>query len=173
LLLILSLSAPVLAQATDIPKPTTEKKKSASETKAETEVVTALRARKETAKRHDIEAWAAFLAEDCVFTGGGQLQSKPDAVKENKAEWANAAPGVKHFEDPPEDIQVSVHGDTATAVFIFRETLEIGGQTTSSRSWQTDTFRRRGNKWLLVASGDAVLPPEPKVAKVDPSLYDA
>jgi ketosteroid isomerase-like protein len=172
ILLILGVIAPTLAQDQDNANPTPEKK-SASESKAEAEVVGALRARKDAAKRHDIEAWAAFLADDCVFTGGGRLKSKQDAVKENKSEWANIPPEVKGYGGPLEDIRVTIHGDAAIAFFKFKEFVEMGGQTTSSRSWQMDTFMRRGNKWLLVASGDAVLPPEPRVVKVDPSIYDA
>ncbi len=173
ILLVLSLIAPVLAQGQDkaIPGPG---EKNAAEKKAEAEVVAALRARKESYNtRHDLEAWASLVADDCIFTGGGKRTSKQDQINGLKAEWASLPSENKAVESPPEDILVSVHGDTAIAFFNYKGFVEMGGQTTSSRSWQMDVFARRGNKWLLVASGDAVLPPAPKVAQVDPSTYDA
>jgi hypothetical protein len=50
---------------------------------------------------------------------------------------------------------------------------EVGGQTTSTHKWQIETHVRRDGHWLLLGVADGLIPPEPKAARIDPSLLDA
>jgi ketosteroid isomerase-like protein len=136
---------------------------------AEAEVLSDLRARLDAAGRNDTEAWARFVADDCIGPMGGAAPMKQAWIQEHKA-WP---PGVKYYYGPLEDVRVRVHGETAIVTFRSKQFNEYGGQTTYQNRWQIETWMRREGRWQLVAIADGVIPLEPTAATIDPAVYDA
>jgi hypothetical protein len=163
LLFWVCLSAPVLIFAQNQPAAARE---AAPAVKDEEQVLAAVRGRLDALAKRDFAAWASFVSEGMVAPLGG---TKQGLLKE-RASWPSE---VKYWYGPLEDVRVRIFGDTAVVVYHSKQFNEIGGQTTYEHKWQLETHMRRGNKWMLVAVGDAIIPPEPVAAKVDPAIYDA
>jgi ketosteroid isomerase-like protein len=146
------------------------KQKSAPDDKnAETELLASIRARMDAVARNDTKAWALYVDDDMLAPlPGNDLSSKQAWIKTHD-HWPSA---VKYYYGPLENIKVQTHGDTAVATFRARQYNDIGGQVTYFDSWQIETHIRKGNRWLLVAVADAPILPAPKVAKINPQLYD-
>ncbi|MBI3477872.1 MAG: DUF3471 domain-containing protein [Acidobacteria bacterium] len=134
--------------------------------KEEQEILAAVRARLDALAKRDFAAWASFVSDDMIAPLGGTKQG----LLRERGSWPAE---VKYFYGPLEDVKVKVFGDTAIVVYHSKQFNEIGGQTTYEHRWQLETHMRRGKKWMLVAVGDGIIPPEPIPAKVDPAIYDA
>ena len=170
MLLMFSVAAPMLALAQSKKSPTAEKK-SAAESKAEAEVVGAIRGRMEAVAKKDATAWASFVADDCL----SPMEGKGSFKQIESAHIRSLPAEVKSYYAAPEDINVRIHGDTAVVTYRTKEFVEHGGQATYARLGKLETYMRRGEKWLLVAVGATVFAPPapPTAAKVDPGIYEA
>ncbi len=79
---------------------------------------------------------------------------------------------VTYWYGPLEDVKVRISGDTAMVTFHADQLTEVGGQTTKVHKWQIETHVRREGRWLLLGVADGLIWPEPKAARIDPSLLD-
>lgn len=136
---------------------------------AEEQVVNAIRGRLDATRRHDLAAWSTFVADDMMGPLEGAVPSKKAWLAQHQS-WPRE---VNYSYGPLQDIKVRINGDTAVTTYHANQLTEIGGQTTSVHKWQVETHVRRDGHWLLFAVADALIPPEPKTARIDPSLLDA
>ena len=136
---------------------------------AEEQIVSAIRSRLEANRRNDMATWATFVADDMMAPLEGALRSKESRIAQQKA-WPRE---VSYWYGPLQDVKVRVNGDTAIVTYHADQLTQIGGQTTSVHKWQIETHVRRDGRWLLLGVADGLIPPEPKTAKIDPSILDA
>jgi hypothetical protein len=136
---------------------------------AEQEVVTAIHARLEALRRNDLAAWPTLVADDMMAPLEGATGSKQSWLAQHKS-WPRE---VTYWYGPLQDVKVRINGDTAIVTYHADQLTEVGGQTTSSHRWQIETHVRRNGRWLLLGVADGLIPPEPKAAKIDPSVLDA
>jgi ketosteroid isomerase-like protein len=136
---------------------------------AQAEIVKAIHARLEAVRHNDMTTWAALVADDMMAPLEGATRSKQSWLAQHKS-WP---PEVSYWYGPLQDVKVRINGDTAIVTYHSDQLTEIGGQTTSVHKWQIETHVRRDGRWLLLGVADGLIPPEPKAAKIDPSLLDA
>jgi ketosteroid isomerase-like protein len=136
---------------------------------AEEEVVAAIRARLDANRRNDMAAWATFVADDMMAPLEGPRRSKESRIAQQKS-WPRE---VTYWYGPLQDLKVRIDGDTAIATYHSDQLTQIGAQTTSVHKWQIETHVRRNGRWLLLGVADGLILPEPKSAKIDPSILDA
>jgi ketosteroid isomerase-like protein len=136
---------------------------------AEEEVVAAIRARLDANRRNDMAAWATFVAGDMMAPLEGTRRSKESRIAQQKS-WPRE---VTYWYGPLQDLKVRINGDTAIATYHSDQLTQIGAQTTSVHKWQIETHVRRNRRWLLLGVADGLIMPEPKRAKIDPSILDA
>ena len=136
--------------------------------KAEDEVVQAVHARLEALRRNDLAAWAVLVADDMLAPIEGATPSKQSWLAQHKS-WPRE---VTYWYGPLQDVKVRINGDTAIVTYHCDQLTEVGGQTTSSHRWQIETHVRRNGRWLLLGVADGAIPPEPKAAKIAPSILD-
>jgi len=132
----------------------------------EAEVLAAIHGRLDAVSRNDTAAWANFVDDNMVGPLGG---SKQGWMKMHAAFPRE----VKYWYGPLENVNVRIHGDTAIVVFQAKQFNDIGGQTTFTTRWQTETHVRRNGRWLLAAIADCVIPREPVATKVDSAIYES
>jgi ketosteroid isomerase-like protein len=137
--------------------------------RAEGEVVKAIHARLEAVRRNDLATWATLVADDMMAPIEGETRSKQSWLAQHKS-WPRE---VTYWYGPLQDVKVRINGDTAIVTYHCDQLTEVGGQTTSSHRWQIETHVRRNGRWLLLGVADGLIPPEPKAAKIDPSVLDA
>ena len=164
-LLAAAVFAPASAQAgKDQPAP-----ESGGGTALEQELKTLTRELHDALLRGDKDTLFSFFDEDFIGTSyEGYTVTKADLVKNFRRTTAEAK-----ITREIEDYKVRPTADSAIVTYHLIERVEIGGQTVGGQYLYTDTFVRRDNRWLLLASHATRLEPEPKVAKVDPSVYNA
>jgi len=136
---------------------------------AEQEIVKAIQARLAANGRNDMATWATFVADDMMAPLEGATRSKDSRIAQQKS-WPRE---VIYRYGPLQDTKVRVNGDTAIVTYHSDQLTEIGGQTTSIHRWQIETHVRRNGRWLLLGVADGLIPPEPKAAKIEPSILDA
>jgi ketosteroid isomerase-like protein len=136
---------------------------------AEQEIVKAIHARLEALRRNDLATWATLVADDMMAPIEGATGSKQSWLAQRKS-WPRE---VTYWYGPLQDVKVRINGDTAIVTYHSDQLTEVGGQTTTSHRWQIETHVRRNGHWLLLGVADGLIPPEPKAAKVDPSVLDA
>jgi hypothetical protein len=87
----------------------------------------------------------------------------------------------KSFSTPPREAKVTrdiedftARGNSESAIVTYRiiEHVEIGEDKHANQFRYTDSFVKRNGRWLLLASQATRIEEEPKLVKVDPSLYD-
>jgi uncharacterized protein DUF3471 len=130
------------------------------------QVLAAIRGRLDALAKRDFAAWASFVSDKMIAPLGGTKQG----LLNERRSWPEE---VRYFYGPLEDIRIQLFGDTAVVAYRSKQLNEIGGQTTYQNKWQIETHIRQGKKWLLVAIGDAVIPPEPTAVNIDSRIYDA
>jgi hypothetical protein len=119
--------------------------------------------------RGDKEHLFSFFADDFVGTSyEGYTVTKAELVKSFRL-----PPSEAKITREIEDFKVSGSGDVAVANYRLIERVEIAGQKKGAEYLYTDTFVRRDGRWQMMASHATGLEPERKVAKIDPSIYDA
>jgi len=142
---------------------------SLAQTAAEEEVVKAIHARLEAVRRNDLATWATLVADDMMAPVEGATRSKQSWLAQHKS-WPRE---VSYWYGPLQDVKVRVDGDTAIVTYHSDQLTEVGGQTTSVHKWQIETHVRRNGRWLLLGVADGLILPEPKIAKIEPSILDA
>jgi ketosteroid isomerase-like protein len=135
----------------------------------EEQIVKAIHARLEALRRNDLATWASLVADDMMAPLEGATRSKQSWIAQHKS-WPRE---VSYWYGPLQDVKVRINGDTAIVTYHSDQVTEVGGQTTSIHKWQLETHVRREGRWQLLAVADALIPPEPKAAKIDPSILDA
>jgi hypothetical protein len=136
---------------------------------AEEEVVKAIHARLEAVRHNDLTTWATLVADDMMAPLEGATRSKQSWIAQHKS-WPRE---VSYRYGPLQDVKVRINGDTAIVTYHSDQLTEVGGQTTFSHKWQIETHVRRNGRWLLLGVADGMIPPEPRAAKIDPSILDA
>lgn len=136
----------------------------------EEDVAKSIRDRLDAVRRNDIDAWAKFVADDMM----APLEDAGTRSKEAWIRWHRVWPReVTYSYGPLQDLKIRITGDTAIATFHSDQLTEIAGQTTSVHKWQIETHVRRNGRWLLLGVGDGLIPREPVMAQIDPSILDA
>ena len=135
----------------------------------EEQVVSAIRSRLDASRRNDMATWATFVADDMMAPLEGARRSKESRIALQMS-WPRE---VTYSYGPLQDLKVRINGDTAIATYHADQLTEIGGQTTSVHKWQIETHVHRNGRWLLLGVADGPILPEPKIAKIEPSILDA
>lgn len=115
----------------------------------------------------DRSAWERVMDDGCVVTSEeGQVSSKVEFLRDLRP----LPPGLSGG--------IAVHGLTVQAFpafavvrFAADEREQVFGQRLATRYRMTDTFRRDGPQWKLVASQAAVVTTDPPAQKVDASRW--
>jgi ketosteroid isomerase-like protein len=99
----------------------------------------------------------------------GRVKTKAEVLRH-----LQPAPSDVKYMFRREDVEVHVYGDTAIVSGRTVGPISLpGGQTIQINERSTDTYTRKGGKWLLVATHVSDMPAERAVAKIDPKVYDS
>jgi ketosteroid isomerase-like protein len=103
--------------------------------------------------KQEVKEVSSLLADSLVYTDyDGSFMNKSEYMK-----WV-AAPQQKADHIYDEGLSVQVYGDAAVATGIYRETGTNKGKAYVIRSRFTDTWIKRQDAWLCVASHSTLLP---------------
>ena len=102
------------------------------------------------ASKNDAAAVASILAESVTMSGA-------DGTLRNKAELLAAMKDRNVKSAVAEDIKVSVYGDAAVAVGIWRANGTEKGKSFDEVERFTDTFVKTGGQWKCVASHSSAM----------------
>src|SRR5580704_1438394 len=103
--------------------------------------------------KQEVKEVSALLADSLVYTDyDGSFMNKSEYMK-----WV-AAPQQKADHLYDEGLSVQVYGDAALATGIYRETGTNKGKAYTIRSRFTDTWIKRNDAWLCVASHSTLIP---------------
>jgi ketosteroid isomerase-like protein len=103
--------------------------------------------------KQEVKEVSSLLADTLVYTDyDGSFMNKSEYLK-----WV-AAPQQKADHIYDEGLSVQVYGDAAVAAGIYRETGTNKGKPYVIRSRFTDTWIKRKDAWLCVASHSTLIP---------------
>jgi ketosteroid isomerase-like protein len=103
--------------------------------------------------KQEVKEVSSLLADTLVYTDyDGSFMNKSEYMK-----WV-AAPQQKADHIYDEGMNVQVYGDVAVAIGIYRETGTNKGKAYVIRSRFTDTWIKRNDAWLCVASQSTLIP---------------
>jgi ketosteroid isomerase-like protein len=103
--------------------------------------------------KQEVKEVSSLLADTLVYTDyDGSFMNKSEYMK-----WV-AAPQQKADHIYDEGMSVQVYGDAAVAIGIYRETGTNKGKAYVIRSRFTDTWIKRNDAWLCVASQSTLIP---------------
>lgn len=103
--------------------------------------------------RQEVKEVSALLADTMVYTDyDGSFMNKAEYMK-----WV-AAPDQKADHLYDEGLTVQVYGNAAVVTGIYRESGANKGKPYVIRSRFTDTWIKRNNVWLCVASHSTLIP---------------
>jgi ketosteroid isomerase-like protein len=103
--------------------------------------------------KQEVKEVSSLLADTIVYTDyDGSFMNKSEYMK-----WV-AAPQQKADHIYDEGLSVQVYGDAAVATGIYRETGTNKGKPYVIRSRFTDTWIKRNDAWLCVASNSTLIP---------------
>jgi len=103
--------------------------------------------------KQEVKEVSSLLADTLVYTDyDGSFMNKSEYMK-----WV-AAPQQKADHIYDEGLSVQVYGDAAVATGIYRETGTNKGKPYVIRSRFTDTWIKRNDAWLCVASQSTLIP---------------
>ena len=103
--------------------------------------------------KQEVKEVSSLLADTLVYTDyDGSFMNKSEYMK-----WV-AAPQQKADHIYDEGMSVQVYGDAAVAIGIYRETGTNKGKAYVIRSRFTDTWIKRNDVWLCVASQSTLIP---------------
>jgi ketosteroid isomerase-like protein len=103
--------------------------------------------------KQEVKEVSSLLADTLVYTDyDGSFMNKSEYLK-----WV-AAPQQKADHIYDEGLSVQVYGDAAVAAGIYRETGTNKGKPYVIRSRFTDTWIKRNDAWLCVASHSTLIP---------------
>ena len=119
--------------------------------------------------KNDKSFFDALWIADAISTDQyGRVKTKAEVMKN-----LQPAPSDVKYMFNREDVQVHVYGNTAVVSGRTVGPIQAGGQTININERSTDTYVRRGGKWVLVATHVSQIPAERAIAKVDPKVYDS
>jgi peptidylprolyl isomerase len=102
----------------------------------------------EAFKSGDKVALARYIADNFIFTDD-------QGNTYNKSQYVEAITGTVHVESYElTDLSARVEGNAGVVTGLWSGKLTIRGKTTAGRLRFTDTFVRRGTRWLVIASQD-------------------
>ena len=103
--------------------------------------------------KQEVKEVSSLLADTLVYTDyDGSFMNKSEYMK-----WV-AAPQQKADHLYDEGLNVQVYGEAAVATGIYRETGTNKGKAYVIRSRFTDTWIKRNDAWLCVASHSTLIP---------------
>lgn len=114
--------------------------------------------------------WQTYLAEDCIYTGeDGDIQTKAQLL-----DGLSPLPPGFSGKITIRDLKLQPVGEAVVvARYLSDETEDVFGQHLHTRYLSTDTWRRAGGGWRMVASQVTVVPRDLDEVKVDPSGFTA
>lgn len=121
----------------------------------------------------DTALWARHLAEDGLFTDeNGNTATKRKLL----ANMHPLPPGFSgHIVVANPRVRVAGDADGSVAIISYdaNEDETVFGQALHTRYHQTDSYIRRGGRWVMLASQTQVLPSEHTAVAIDPATLDA
>jgi ketosteroid isomerase-like protein len=103
--------------------------------------------------KQEVQEVSSLLADSFVYTDyDGSFMNKPEYMK-----WV-VAPEQKADHLYDEGLSVQMYGDAAVVTGIYRETGTNKGKPYVIRSRFTDTWIKRTDRWLCVASQSTLIP---------------
>jgi uncharacterized protein DUF4440 len=113
--------------------------------------------------------WDRALAADCIVTNeDGDVFDKARMLKDLTPLPAGFSGEIK-----VRDLTVKRLGDAAVVHYWMDEQEQIFGQTLKTKYVETDTYRRAGNAWQVVAMHTTVVPRDLEPLQPDPSAWPA
>lgn len=132
------------------------------------EVLNASQAKSDARNRRDIATWAAYVADDCVFSNDdGVLRTKAQLMQ-----FYEKHPIAFDHSTNSRDFVVRLHGNTA--VVNSRGTVheQFGDSEIISEQRATETWVKENGSWLMIASQWGNLPVNfRKPVSTDTSVY--
>jgi hypothetical protein len=111
--------------------------------------------------------WGSVMDDDCSITSEeGQLSSKKDFLRDLKPLPPGLSGGIT-----VRDLTVQSFASFAIVRFEADEWEQVFGQRLTTKYRMTDTFRRDGTGWKLVASHTSVVTADPPEQSVDSSHW--
>ena len=134
----------------------------------ESELKTITREMHDLLGRGEKEQLLSYFADDFIGTSDdGDSVTKDDLIKQ----FRTTPPEAKITRDI-EDFKVRGNAESAIVSYRIIEHVEIGDDKHANEFRYTDTFVKRNGRWLLLASQATRVAAEPKLAKVDASIYE-
>lgn len=119
------------------------------------------------------EVWARYLADDGLFTDeNGKTVTKREILSALRP-LPSGYSGHIVMANPQVRVRGKAGDRTAVITYDLLEDETVFGQTLHTRYHQTDTYIRRGDRWLMLASQVQVLPSEHTAVAIDPASLDA
>jgi ketosteroid isomerase-like protein len=114
----------------------------------EQEIIDVSAARREATNRREMEAAAAYVAKDCLFsTEYGALISKDEYIERRRK-----MPAAYDQTTNPRQYVVRRYGNTAVLSFLVTDLEQYGDQTIVNEQRRTETWHRQAGRWLLIAA---------------------
>lgn len=111
------------------------------------------------AGKNDIAMHDRFWADELVYTSAlGRRKSKPDIMRELRAEPSTPKPEEGTTVYTAEEIRVQQYGDTAIVAFRLVATTDKAGAKEVKNYLNTGTFLKRNGKWQVVAWQATAMP---------------
>jgi len=115
----------------------------------------------------DKRVWDRVLDDSCVVTSEeGQVSSKAEILNGLQPLPPGLSGGIA-----VRDLTVQPFSDFAVVRYVADEWEQVFGQRLTTKYRTTDTFRRAGARWKLVASHTAVVTADPPAQTVDGSRW--
>jgi len=119
----------------------------------EAELARSIRERLDAAGNANASAWASYVDDDCLCAG----ETKADITRS----MANRPSTVTIQYGPLTDLRAHQFGNAIVARYRVTESVAVNGKRTASEQWRTETYVRRGERWILVAGAENLIPPDP------------
>ncbi len=119
--------------------------------------------------KNDRSFFEGLWTDDVLITDkNGKVTTKADVIKNIQP----TPPDVKYM-FTREDVKIHIYGDTAVVSGRTVGPIQVGTQTIPLDERSTDTYVRRGGKWVVVATHTSEIPAARQAAKIDPKVYDS
>lgn len=122
----------------------------------EIEIARSIRERLDAVSNRNASEWAKYVDDNCFCAG----ETKADIGRS----IATRPPGVKIRYGEIADLRSRLFEGALVARYRVVESVEVNGQLSTSEQWRTETYVRRGNRWILVAGAENLIAPDPTPA---------
>lgn len=102
----------------------------------------------------DTARWHAQVADDCLWTGPALKNETTAGVLASIAANRELKPAAQEIRD----LDVRVSGDVAQATYVQLVQDHAQAAEQGKRFRKTDTYQRRGDRWLLIGATEVAVP---------------